>query len=300
VTGEDRNVLSWLGERRLLVAYGARGTALQEADLPPGGCPEIWNLERPETIEAILADYLDAGAEILQTNTFGGSPARLGVHGLQDRCAEINRAAAGMARAVAGTGALVAGSIGPSGHLLAPLGPLGADEALDGFRLQADALAEGGVDTLIIETMTDLQEASLAVKAAASTGLPVIACMTFELTPRGIFTVFGASPESAASELEAAGARLLGTNCGTGPTTMVEMVRALRSTTSLPLIARPNAGIPVIKGLRIDYPETPEKMAAHVAPLVQAGASIVGGCCGTTTDKVRAMAAEIRRLRNGA
>lgn len=297
VSGKERDLLAWLADRRLLAADGAMGTALQGSGLPPGGCPEIWNLERPETITAVLRDYLEAGAEILQTNSFGGSPARLAAHGFVERCAELNRAAAQIARSVAGSRALVAGSIGPTGLLLTPLGPLDPDDALDGFGRQSAALAEGGCDFLLVETMTDPHEAALAVKAAAATGLPVAACMTFEITPRGIFTIFGTSPERSTAELEGAGARILGTNCGTGPATMVEMIRALRAATSLPLLARPNAGIPVFTGGGVDYPETPGGMASHVASLVEAGASIVGGCCGTTTEQVRAIAAEIRRIR---
>jgi len=285
-----------LRERRLLAGDGAMGTALQEAGLAPGGCPEAWNLERPGDVAAVLRAYRDAGADLLQTNSFGGHPARLAAHGLADRCTEINRAAAGIARdASAGSSALVAGSIGPTGQLLRPLGTLDPADARDGFMIQAAALAGGGCDILIVETMTDLEEALLAVEAAAATGLDVIACMTFEITPRGVFTVFGASPGGAAGRLEAAGARALGTNCGTGPGDMIPMVSALRAATALPILAQPNAGLPEVDAGRLRYPESPEAMAARVPPLVEAGASIIGGCCGTTADHVRAIAAAVRR-----
>ena len=145
--------------------------------------------------------------------------------------------------------------------------------------------------------MTDLVEATLAVEAAASTGLPVLASLTFEITPRGIFTVFGASPQRAATELTAAGACVLGTNCGTGPASMIEMIRALRARTSLPLIAQPNAGIPTLARGELHYPETPAGFASHVASLVAAGATIIGGCCGTTSEHVRAFADEVRTIR---
>ena len=292
-----RDLLAWLRERRVLVGDGAMGTALQSEGLPPGGAPEIWNLDRPEVVERVMRSYLGAGAELLETNTFGGTPARLAAHGIEARCEAINRAGAEIGRRVAGDSALVIGSIGPTGLLLQPLGPLSAADALDGFRRQAEALAQGGADALIIETMTDLNEAVLAVRGAAGTGLPVIACMTYEITPRGIFTVFGASPDRASKELHAAGARVIGTNCGTGPETMLQMVRALRSATSLPILAQPNAGIPVLTGVDLVYPESPEEMASHIAAFVEAGASIIGGCCGTTPAHIRAMAAEVLRTR---
>jgi len=297
VSGPERDLIAWLDRLGLLACDGAMGTALQDAGVPAGGCLELLNLERPETVRAVNQGHLEAGAELLQTNSFGGSPARLAAHGLEDRCAEINRAAASIARRVAGSRALAVGSIGPTGLLLEPLGPLSARQAVDGFRCQSAALAEGGCDALIVETMTDLDEAALAVEAAAATGLPVLASMTFEVTPRGIFTMFGASPERAATELEAAGACALGANCGTGPASMIEMIRALRARTSLPLIAQPNAGIPALARGELQYPETPAGFASHVASLVEAGATIVGGCCGTTAEHVRAFAKEVRRLR---
>lgn len=297
MSARGRDLLAWLSERRALAGDGAMGSALQSAGLPPAGCPEIWNLDKPEAVEAILRSYVDAGAELVETNSFGANPSRLAAHGLEGRCEEINRTAAAMARRVAGDRALALGSIGPTGLLLRPLGPLDLEEALAGFRRQAEALAAGGADALIVETMTDLNEAVLAVKAAAVTGLPVIACLTYEVTPRGIFTVFGDSPNRAAKDLEAAGACVIGTNCGTGPATMLEMVRALRAATRLPVLAEPNAGLPILEGEKWIYPETPAGMAAHVAAFVEAGASIVGGCCGTTGAHVRAMSAEVERIR---
>jgi 5-methyltetrahydrofolate--homocysteine methyltransferase len=274
------------------------GTALQSAGLAPGGSPDIWGFEHPGIVESILRSYVDAGAELLETNTFGGSPARLDLHGAASRSEEINRAAAATARSVAGDRVLVLGSIGPTGLLLSPLGPLDEAQALDGFRRQAAALASGGADALIVETMTDPGEAAIAVRAAAETRLPVIACMTYEVTPRGIFTVFGATPERAAKALALAGASVVGTNCGTGPGTMMEMVRALRAATSLPILAQPNAGIPIVEDGVMRYPATPAGMASHVAAFVAAGASIIGGCCGTTAEHVRAMAAEVRAIRD--
>jgi 5-methyltetrahydrofolate--homocysteine methyltransferase len=289
-----------LDSGRLLICDGAMGTELQKAGLPAGGCAESWNVDRPGAVAAVSRAYLDAGAEILTTNTFGGSPARLSAHGLPSSCEEINRAGAAIVRALASNGVLVAGSIGPTGRILEPLGDLSARDALDGFRRQARALAEGGCDLLLVETMTDLREAILAVEAASGTGLPAAACMTFEATPRGIFTIFGDAPSRAARDLESAGASVLGTNCGAGPETMIDVVRALRAETRLPIVAQPNAGMPALVAGRVLYPASPETMARHVAPLVEAGASILGGCCGTTPDHIRAMAAEARRIRGRA
>jgi 5-methyltetrahydrofolate--homocysteine methyltransferase len=284
-----------LSRRGLLPGDGAMGTALQDAGA--GGCLELLNIERPDAVAAVHQAHIEAGAEIVQTNSFGASPPRLAAHGLERRCEEINRAAAAIARRVAGPGAVVAGSIGPTGLLLEPLGPLSLAQAREGFRRQAAALAGAGCDALLVETMTDLDEAALAVSEAAATGLTVMATMTFEITPRGIFTLFGATPQRAAIELESAGACMLGTNCAAGPGSLVDVVRALRAATTLPLIAQPNAGLPVPAGDRLEYPESPEGFASHVAALVEAGAAIVGGCCGTTASHVRAVGREIRRLR---
>lgn len=288
---------------RPVVCDGAMGTALQEAGAAPGGCLELMNLDRPAAVRAVHLGHLEAGAELIQTNSFGGSPARLAAHGLAGRCEEINRAAAAIAREVAGSRplaahrALVAGSIGPTGLLLEPLGALPVLEASEGFRLQAAALAGGGCDLLAIETMTDLAEAVIAVRAAAETGLPVIASMSFETTPRGLFTVFGATPERAAAELAAAGAGAIGVNCGTGPAAMIEVVRALKAATHLPILARPNAGIPALSAGSLVYPESPAAFASHAVALVEAGASLIGGCCGTTAQHVRAVAEAIHALR---
>ena len=293
----EPDLLAWIAERRILAGDGAMGTALQSASLPPGGCPEAWNLERPEVIEAVMRGYVEAGAEILETNSFGGSPEKLAAYGLSARCAEINRAAAEIGSRAAGGRALVVGSIGSTGVLLDPLGPLGHEAAFEGFRRQAEALAEGGVSAFCVETMIDLNEAILAVGAAARTGLPVMGSMTFESTPRGFFTVMGADVARSARELEAAGACVVGTNCGTGPAGMIEIVRSLRSETRLPILVQPNAGIPLLLGDRVHYPETPEGFASHVGAFVQAGASVVGGCCGTTADHIRALGEEVRRIR---
>lgn len=293
----SRDLLAWLDARGILAADGAMGTALQEAGLPPGVCPESWNLSHAETVEGILRGYREAGAELIETNSFGGNPTRLSPCGLQDGCEEVNRIAAELARRAAGEEALVLGSIGPTGALLKPLGALSIEEAREGFGRQAAALVAGGADALCVETMIDLAEAIAAVRAASLTGRPVIASLTFEATARGFFTVMGAEAGRAARDLEAAGASVIGTNCGTGPQGMIEVLRVLGKATSLPLMVQPNAGIPILSGGDLRYPESPDGMAWHVARFAEAGARIVGGCCGTTAEHVRAISAEVRRVR---
>jgi methionine synthase I (cobalamin-dependent)/protein-tyrosine-phosphatase len=292
-----RDLVSWIRGRRVLVADGAMGTELIAAGLPPRTCPEAWVLDRPEVVAAVHRAHLDAGAELLETNTFGASPMRLASFGLTRRTAEINRAGAALARSVAGDRALVLGSMGPSGTKLASGGPLAPEEAAEGFRIQAGSLAEGGADGLIVETMTDLEEAVAAVRAAAATGLPVVASMTFGAGPDGGAGARGADPAEAARALESAGASAVGTNCGTGPAAAVGAVRALAAATPLPVVAKPSAGTPAGSWGSLVFPETPASFASHAAALVAAGAAVVGGCCGATPDHVRALAREIRLLR---
>ena len=269
---------------------GAWGTILFERGLPTGDAPERVCLERPELLEEIAGLYLEAGAEVVTTNTFGANPERLGLHALGGELERICRAAVGAVRRAVGERAWVSGSIGPTGRLLAPLGDLDAAAARAGFERQAAALAAAGADLLCVETMTDLAEAELAVRAAraAAPGLPVVATMSFEATRRGFFTVMGASPKDAAVRLEAAGASVVGANCGDGET-MAGIARELRAHCGLPVAVRPNAGLPTIASGALVYPETPEAMAARVPALLEAGVALVGGCCGTTPHHVHAL-----------
>ena len=292
-----RDLLEWIERLGLLVGDGAMGTQLQGRGLAPGECPEAWNLQRPGQVEAVHAGYLEAGAELLQTNSFGGSPRKLGVHGLTGKCREINRAAAEMARRVAGHRALVLGSIGPTGELLEPVGCLTEEEALSGFRRQAAALAEGGADALCVETMIDLREAVLATRAARATGLPVLVTLVFEAAPGGFFTIMGDAAVGAAGEIRSQGAAVVGANCVTGTEAMAGIIRSLRAGCECPVMIQPNAGLPVVGEGGVVYPQGPQEMAAAIPTLVAAGARIVGGCCGTTPGHVRRIAAEVRRLR---
>lgn len=277
---------------------GAWGTMLFDRGLPTGDAPERVCLERPGLLSEIAALYLEAGAEVVTTNTFGASPERLALHGLEDWLEDICRTAVVAIRRAAGERAFVSGSIGPTGRLLAPLGDLDPAVAETGFRRQAAALAAAGADLLCVETMTDLAEAALAVRAAreAAPALPVVASMSFEATRRGFFTVMGVSPARAAVRLETAGASVVGANCGEGDA-MPGIARELRESCDLPVSVRPNAGLPTLVNGALVYPETPEAMAARVPALLAAGVSLLGGCCGTTPAHVAALREAMDRHR---
>jgi 5-methyltetrahydrofolate--homocysteine methyltransferase len=273
-----------------ILGDGAWGTMLFARGLPTGDAPERVCLERPELLTEIAGLYLEAGAEVVTTNTFGANPERLGLHGLADDLEEICRAAVSAVRRAVGERAWISGSIGPTGVLLAPLGRLDAAAASAGFARQAAALAAAGADLLCVETMTDLAEAELAVRAgrAAAPALPVVATMSFEATRRGFFTVMGITPAKAAVCLEAAGAHAVGANCGDGDT-MAGIAREFRAHCALPIAVRPNAGLPTLVGGALVHPETPEAMAARVPGLLEAGVTLLGGCCGTTPEHLRAL-----------
>jgi 5-methyltetrahydrofolate--homocysteine methyltransferase len=277
----------------VLVGDGAWGTQLLERGLRPGDPPEVFQLHRPHLLEEIALRYLQAGADLLTTNTFGASPLRLAPAGLLDRTEEINAAAVAVARRAvraAGRQAWVVGSMGPSGRLLAPLGDVDPAEVNASYRRQAAALASAGADALLVETMVDLEEARIAVRAARAEApdLPVFATMTFDPTPRGFFTIMGVSVEAAARGLAEAGADAVGANCGHGCAVLEPVVRALRAATTLPLVVQPNAGRPEMRGGVVSYPEGPEEWALGMAHLLEIGLAVAGGCCGTGPDHVRA------------
>jgi 5-methyltetrahydrofolate--homocysteine methyltransferase len=285
----------------MILSDGAMGTLLQAAGLGPGEAPEAWNLTRPEVLEKIAADYIAAGSDLVHTNSFGGSPLKLAAHGLADQCEQINRAAATAAvRGVAGRG-LVSGSIGPCGKILAPYGEAEPAEVLDGFRIQAEALVAGGVDLLTVETMTDLSEAVLAVQAAreAMDKGGVLASLTFEPTPRGWFTIMGNDIPTVVRELASAGAEAVGSNCGQGTEGMLAVAGEFAQATDLPLLIQANAGLPVLTGGVVHYPETPADMAEVLPELQAAGVKIVGGCCGTTPDHIAALRETLDRIKGG-
>lgn len=268
------------------------GTMLFSTGLEHGGAPELWNVEHPERVAAVHQAYLDAGSRILLTNTFGGSRYRLVLHRLEDRVAELNRAAVKILRDVvdaSGTAALVAGDIGPSGGLIQPLGELTYEEVVQSFSEQASALVESGVDLIWIETMAALEEVQAAVEAVrqVSSDIPVITTMTFDTRGR---TMMGVTPERAVTTLSSLGAAAVGGNCGNGPEEIIDVVRKMRATApEMILVAKANAGIPeLVKGKPV-YRATPEDMAEYALQAYDAGARIIGACCGSTSAHIQAI-----------
>jgi 5-methyltetrahydrofolate--homocysteine methyltransferase len=292
-----------LESRQPILADGAMGTMLMANGLEFGDPPEVWNLEHPDVVRRIQRGYLEAGAEVILTNTFGGSRLRLELHGNEDRVEQLNRTAAVLARLEADLAtepALVAGDIGPSGQIMATLGgTLTPEGARDAFTEQAAALAAGRVDLLWIETMSDLAEATAAVEGArqAAPGLPVIATMSFDT--RG-HTMMGVSPERAAGALLEAGAAAVGGNCGNGPDELVPVIERMRAAfPDAVLVAKANVGVPQLVGLVAEYDTTPETMAEFALRFRAAGATIIGACCGSTPPHLRAMAEALRRGASG-
>jgi len=282
--------LTELLQRRIVLLDGGMGSSLISRGLASGQCPERWNLERPDEIRAVHATFLQAGCDLIQTNTFGGHPAVLAKHGLDVEMEQINRAGARLAREVAGEGKLVAGNLGPSGILLPPLGDAEPEAVQDGFARQAAALAEGGVDSISVETMMDLEEAVLALRGALSaTNLPVTVCLTFDKKKRGFFTMMGNRPEQCVARLAEEGAAAVGANCSIGSDAMLELCAQLVETASLPVILKPNAGLPELLDGRPIYRQDPVEFAAHMAEAVRAGARAVGGCCGTDARFIAAL-----------
>jgi methionine synthase I (cobalamin-dependent) len=279
---------------------GAMGTNLMAAGLVSGDSPEEWNTLHPDKIQRIHRDYIQAGSQIILTNSFGGSRIRLEIHGLQDKVVELNRAAAENARAEADAAdqiVLVAGSMGPAGQLLKPLGTMTKEEAEKSFADQAKGLAEGGVDLFWVETMSDLAEVRAAVTGIRMVSdLPIAATMSFDTHGR---TMMGVKPETAVEGLQELDLTLIGANCGTGSEELIEAIKAMRAANpDVILIAKANAGIPHIIEGDIVYNGSPQVMAAYALDVYQAGARLIGGCCGNTPDHIQAMASALSTLNN--
>lgn len=286
-----KKLLERLSSGEILVSDGAMGTMLFERGLKNGECPEEINLSRPSILEDIASLYLDAGADIIQTNTFGGSPLKLASYSLEDKAPLINRNAVSAVKKVVAGKAYVSASCGPCGKILKPYGDTDPEVISESFETQMQAFAEAGCDVICIETMMDLREALLAVRAAKSKapGIPVITTMTYDDTSRGFFTIMGDTIEKAARILEESGADVIGSNCGNGIENMIRIAREYRKHTTLPIIIQSNAGLPLIENGELVYPETAEFMAEKSKELVDAGVSIIGGCCGTTPEHIRAI-----------
>jgi 5-methyltetrahydrofolate--homocysteine methyltransferase len=296
-----KGLLDRLRSGEVLISDGSTGTMLQERGvLTAGGCPELRNFDRPDVVEDLARLYVEAGSDIVHTNTFGGSALKLAMYGLDGRTEEINAEAVRLARKGAGEGAYVAVSCGPCGKILKPYGDVDPGTVYESFERQLRGAAGAGADLITVETMMDLEEAKLAVRAAKAVapGLPVMATMTFSETPRGFRTIMGNTVELVAVELEAAGADILGSNCGNGSAAMVEIAREFKKFTGLPLCIQPNAGLPVVKEGKTIYPESPEFMAERAKELAALGVSIIGGCCGTTPEHIRVIRKEILKSKS--
>jgi 5-methyltetrahydrofolate--homocysteine methyltransferase len=278
-----------------VVTDGAWGTQFQSLGLPVGAFPDAWNLEQPEQVKAVARAYVEAGSQIILTNTFGANRLRLAEAGLDGKLRELNQHGVHLSRMAARDAARVFASIGPTGKMLLS-GEVTPAEMQAAFEEQIAALAQAGPDALVVETMSDLDEARLAVTAARATGLPVVACMVFDSGKDKDRTMMGTTPEQAAAALAAAGADIIGANCGQGIAAFVPICRRLRAATDRPIWIKPNAGLPEIVGDRAVYRTTPAEFAAHAAALAAAGASFIGGCCGTTPDFIRALVEACREL----
>ena len=272
---------------KILVSDGAWGTFLQQKGLKPGECPEEWNLTHYNDVFDIAKSYIDAGADMIETNSFGGTKFKLEKFGLAEKVFELNKAAAEISRKAAGN-KFVLGSVGPTGKILM-MGDVTEEELYHAFAEQCKGLAAGGADAIIIETMTDLDEARLAIRAAKdNTNCEVFCTMTFDKTVTGEFrSMMGIAPTDMVNTLIDAGAELLGANCGNGIADMIGIVEEIRKANpEIPVLVHANAGMPVYNNGQTLFPETPEEMSALVPKIIKAGANAIGGCCGTTPEHI--------------
>ena len=286
-------ILVALAAGELIIGDGGLGTMLQARGLPPGTMPELWNEERPDVLLSVHRAYLDAGAQIITSNSFGGNRLRMREAGLAGRGAELSRLSVSLVREAVGDNAWVAGSVGPTGQLVEPLGALSVEDAEDAYAEQVIALEEAGADLVLIETELDIEEACAAVRAAkAHTSLPVFCTFAFDAKGR---TMMGVSAAEAARGAEEAGVDAVGANCGEGPQAILAVLEKMKGATDLPLIAQSNAGMPQIgEGSRTFWDVTPEQMADYARTFVALGARVVGGCCGTGPAHIAAIAAALR------
>lgn len=283
-------------EKGILISDGAMGTMLQGKGLTDGGAPELWNVENPTAIEEVLEEYAAAGANLITTNTFGGTRGRLQMHGLEDRLFELNKAGAEIARKVADrhSGCFVMGDVGPSGELMEPMGTMTIDDAKALFADQIKALVAGGVDAILIETMSDLQEVEAAVQAAkeVAPNLPVIVTFSFDTNMR---TMMGVKPAVAVQTLAAQGVRIIGANCGRGVDEMRVIAKELTDARpeGIFIITQSNAGLPKLVGGDFIYDGTPEEMAKYALDMKAMGVNVIGSCCGSSPAHTKAMAATV-------
>ncbi len=278
--------------QRPVLFDGAMGTMLFAAGLEDGESPEPWNWERPGIVDGVYRAYYEAGSDVVQTNTFGGTPIKLSERGLESRTHEANLLASKALRAICPPGRYVAGDVGPTGKFLKPMGEFTAEEFQAAFEAQIRGLADGGVDLLSIETMYSLEEALCAVRAARAVApaLPVAASMTFDRNPRGFFTLMGETAPRCMQALEEAGADIVGSNCSHGSAVFLELSRVLRDSTDLPVIVQPNRGQPVLRDGAVAYDQTVSEFVADMRRIAALGVNVIGGCCGTTPEFIAGLA----------
>jgi 5-methyltetrahydrofolate--homocysteine methyltransferase len=282
---------------KVLVSDGAWGTFLQQKGMKPGECPEEWNITHPAEVFDIARSYIEAGADMIETNSFGGTIFKVEKYGLGDKVFELNKAAAEISRKAAGE-KFVLGSVGPTGKILM-MGDVTEEELYEAFMEQVKGLEAGGVDAIMIETMTDLDEARLAIQAAKeNTNCEVFCTMTFEKTVQGEFrSMMGISPTDMVNTLITTGADLIGANCGNGIADMIGIVEEIRKANSeIPILVHANAGMPIYKDGETVFPETPDEMSGLVSKIIAAGANIIGGCCGTTPDHICRVREEVDKI----
>jgi len=273
---------------KVTVSDGAWGTELDKLGCPPGYCREEWNISNPELVEQVAKSYVQAGSQIILTNTFQANGFALAKHDFADKVADFNRAGAEISKRAAGKKAKVFASIGPSGKMVV-MGEVTEDELFQAFKEQSEALAEGGADALVIETMTELAELVAAVKAAKTTNLPVVGCMTYDSGQDKTRTSMGVTPEQAVQALADNGADMIGCNCGIGIDNYITVTEMFRAVSDKPVWVKANAGLPEVEDNKIVYHMTPGEFADKVGALIEAGANIVGGCCGTSPEYIRTM-----------
>jgi 5-methyltetrahydrofolate--homocysteine methyltransferase len=279
-----------LAKKRTVIFDGGMGTMLMAAGLKAGDCPETWNIGKPSVVTDIHRKYYEAGSDVVHTNTFGGNAIKLADKGLSDQMEKINVEAAKLAKEACPAGKFVAGDIGPTGKLIKPLGDLVLEEAEEGFYRQAQALIKGGVDLISIETMFSLEEALAALRAAKRLGdVLVIAALTFNRTKKGFYTIMGEGVQQTISAFEGAGADVIASNCSLGSRDMIDLTKELRAATRKPILIQPNAGKPVTQKGVTSYQQTPAEFAQDGKEIRNSGADMIGGCCGTNPEFIRAL-----------
>jgi len=271
------------------VTDGAWGTQLQKLGLPGGYCPELWNVENPSAVEAVAASYVQAGSDVILTNTFGANKFVLGQHSLAARVMELAQAGVKISKkATAGTDVKVFASLGPTGKIVM-MGEASEDEIVSAYREAAVAVADGGADAIVLETFNELDEIRLALQGCLVAGLPVVASMTFASGPDKTSTMMGNTPAELAQMAQSAGGAAVGANCGVGPDNYVVVARMLSDACALPIWIKANAGLPVVHQGKTTFPMNPQQFAAFAPQLIAAGAKFIGGCCGTTPQHIKTL-----------